>query len=257
MLWTLKGSFAERLGMAASAGFHRVELVEEFRQWTEADWANNLAKMKGLGLRVDAMAGVKTGFAEIGGGEAYVKQLEALAPVAHRLGNPQIILLSGPLKKEAAEGRQHAAAVETLGKVARVMEREGLTGVVEPIDRLEQPTIYLDGVTEAFALTRAVGSPQVKVLYDLYHEQRSQGNLIEKLEKNISEVGLIHVADVPGRYEPGTGEVNYTRVYGALGRLGYTGVVAMEFYPQGDMVTTLRNARLEAERGMAATVVER
>ena len=67
------------------------------------------------------------------------------------------------------------------------------------------------GVTEAFAITRAVGSAQVKVLYDLYHEQRSQGNLLEKLERNIDQVGLIHIADVPGRHEPGTGEVRLRR----------------------------------------------
>ena len=123
-------------------------------------------------------------------------------------------------------------------------------GVIEPIDRLEQPAIYLDGVTEAFAITRAVGSAQMKVLYDLYHEQRSQGNLLEKLERNIDQVGLIHIADVPGRHEPGTGEVNYGNVYRVLGRLGYKGVVAMEFYATGDPVETLRKARLEAEAGL-------
>ena len=247
MLWTLKGSLAERLETAAQAGFRRVELVEEFRGWTEGDWTETLARMKGLGLAVDAMAGVRAGFAQPGMGDTYVRELEALLPVAHRLGCGQIILLSGPVKEGAAAGEQHAAAIETLGRAAKVLEREGLVGVVEPIDRLEQPTIYLDGVTEGFALTRAVGSAHVKVLYDLYHEQRSQGNLIEKLEKNADQVGLIHVADVPGRHEPGTGEVNYDNVYRALKRLRYPGVVAMEFYATGEPVATLRRARMEAE----------
>jgi hydroxypyruvate isomerase len=85
-------------------------------------------------------------------------------------------------------------------------------------------------------------------LYDLYHEQRGQGNLIEKLEKNIDEVGLIHVADVPGRHEPGTGEVNYINVYRALAQLKYRDVIAMEFYPTGDVAETLRHAREEALR---------
>jgi hydroxypyruvate isomerase len=86
------------------------------------------------------------------------------------------------------------------------------------------------------------------VLYDLYHEQRGLGNLIEKLEKNIDEVGLIHIADVPGRHQPGTGEVNYENVYRKLGALHYRGVIAMEFYPSGDVVETLRKAREEAMR---------
>jgi hydroxypyruvate isomerase len=123
-----------------------------------------------------------------------------------------------------------------------------MNGVIEPIDRLEQPTIYLDGVTEAFEIVRAVGSPNMRVLYDLYHEQRSQGNLIEKLEKNIDYVGLIHVADVPGRHEPGTGEMNYNNIYRKLAQLHYTGTIAMEFYSTGDVVATLRTAREQALR---------
>ena len=70
--------------------------------------------------------------------------------------------------------------------------------MIEPIDLLENPTIYLASVTDGFEIARAVNSPHVKVLYDFYHEQRSFGNLIEKLEQNIDWVGLVHVADVPG-----------------------------------------------------------
>ena len=84
------------------------------------------------------------------------------------------------------------------------------------------------------------------MLYDLYHEQRGFGNLIEKLEKNIDEVGLIHVADVPGRHEPGTGEIDYSNIYRKLAELRYNGMIAMEFYPTGDIVEGLRRAREEA-----------
>jgi hydroxypyruvate isomerase len=88
------------------------------------------------------------------------------------------------------------------------------------------------------------------VLYDLYHEQRTHGNLIEKLEKNIDEVGLIHIADVPGRHEPGTGEIDYGNIYKKLVELKYTANIAMEFYPTGDVVETLRRAREEAMRAI-------
>ncbi len=98
-------------------------------------------------------------------------------------------------------------------------------------------------MTEGFEIVKAVGSPHMKELYDLYHEQRTHGNLIEKLEKNIDEVGLIHIADVPGAHEPGTGEVTYDNVYRKLSQLHYKGVIAMEFYPTGDVVQTLKKAR--------------
>jgi hydroxypyruvate isomerase len=83
----------------------------------------------------------------------------------------------------------------------------------------------------------------VKFLYDFYHEQIAAGNLIEKLEKNIDLVGLVHIADVPGRHQPGTGEINYASIYRKLAELKYKGYAAMEFEPQGDPVAALRAAQ--------------
>jgi hydroxypyruvate isomerase len=112
--------------------------------------------------------------------------------------------------------------------------------------------MYLTSVSEGFEIVRAVGSPMVKVLYDFYHEQRANGNLLEKLEQNIDWVGLVHIADVPGRHEPGTGEVNYATIYKKLGELKYDKFITMEFYPSRDPVLTLANARLEAQRCYAS-----
>ena len=92
----------------------------------------------------------------------------------------------------------------------------------------------------------------MRLLYDLYHEQIAAGNLIEKLEKSLPHLGLVHVADVPGRHEPGTGEINYTNIFRKLAELNYTGMVAMEFHPSGDPVTQLRAAREMALRATAA-----
>jgi hydroxypyruvate isomerase len=253
MMWALnkRGSFEENLERVAQAGYRHVELVGEFARWSAADWTRILARMQALKITVDATSGVKAGFADLtvgeaAGGDAFLAELKGFIPMVQRLGCGQIILLSGKRIEGAAPGVQRAASVETLKRAADMLSAAGLTGVIEPIDRLENPSIYLDGVTEAFEIVRAVGSPKMKVLYDLYHEQRGMGNLIEKLEKNIDEVGLIHVADVPGRHEPGTGEVNYINIYRALARLRYRGVIAMEFYPAGDVVETLRRAREEA-----------
>jgi hydroxypyruvate isomerase len=260
-MWALnkRGSFEENLERVAQAGYRHVELVGEFMRWSEADWTRILARMQALKITVDATSGVKAGFAgraageaaagEAAGGDAFVAELKGFIPTVQRLGCGQIILLSGKRIEGAAPGVQRAASVETLKRAADILGAAGLTGVIEPIDRLENPSIYLDGVTEAFEIVRAVGSPKVKVLYDLYHEQRGMGNLIEKLEKNIDEVGLIHVADVPGRHEPGTGEINYRNVYKKLAELRYRGMIAMEFYPTGDVVETLRKAREEALHG--------
>jgi hydroxypyruvate isomerase len=255
MMWALnkRGSFEENLERVAQAGYRHVELVGEFARWSEEDWRRILARMQALKITVDATSGIKAGFADLAageaaGGDAFVAELKGFIPTVQRLGCGQIILLSGKRIEGAVPGVQRAASIEVLKRAADILSAAGLTGVIEPIDRLENPSIYLDGVTEAFEIVRAVGSPKVKVLYDLYHEQRGLGNLIEKLEKNLDAVGLIHVADVPGRHEPGTGEVNYINIYRRLAELHYRGVIAMEFYPTGDVVETLRRAREEALR---------
>jgi hypothetical protein len=143
-------------------------------------------------------------------------------------------------------GGVRAAIVDTLKYAADLLEKDGIEIVLEPIDLLEHKQEAVTSVTEAFEITREVASPRIKVLYDFYHEQRQAGNLIEKLEKNIDQVGLVHIADVPGRHQPGTGEVNYGNIYRKLGELHYDRYICMEFSPIGDPVTVLKAARLEA-----------
>jgi hydroxypyruvate isomerase len=249
MMWTLKklGTFEENLDRVAHAGYHHVELTGEYKQWSEVEYRKNLDRMDALKISVDAISGVSAGFADPAGQDAFLSSLKDLIPHARRLQAKQIILLSGKVLDKAPADAQHKASIEALKRASELLEGANLTAVIEPIDRIENPTIYLDGVTEAFDIARAVGSPRVRVLYDVYHEQRQFGNLIEKFEKNIDMVGLVHVADVPGRHEPGTGEINYLNIYRTLLHLEYKGAIAMEFYPTGgDPVDTLQRARDQA-----------
>jgi hydroxypyruvate isomerase len=242
MMWALnkQGTFEQNLERVAQAGYRHVQLVDEFKHWSDDDKRRIQARMAALGISVDAMAGMTTGFANPTGNEAFLSELKTLIPTAQQLQCKQIILLSGKRIEGAPAQSQHDASIETLKRAAELLSPTGIVGVIE--------TIYLDGVTEAFEMTKAVASPNIKVLYDLYHEQRGFGNLIEKLDKNIAEVGLIHVADVPGRHEPGTGEINYINIYRKLVQLNYKGIIAMEFYPTGDVVKTLQRAREDAMR---------
>lgn len=250
MMWTLKqrGTFEENLDRVAQAGYRCVELVDEFKHWAPDEKQRILTHMKSLGIQIDAMAGMVRGFADPdpAAAPAYLAELKSLLPTAQELGCRQIILMSGKRLDGVAANAQHRAAIDTLTQAAPILAAAGITGLIEPIDRIENPTIYLDGVTEAFAIANAVSSPAIKVLYDCYHEQRGYGNLIEKFNANIAQVGLVHIADVPGRHEPGTGEIDYTSIYRRLGQLHYTGRIAMEFYPTADIVPTLRKAREDA-----------
>ena len=137
----------------------------------------------------------------------------------------------------------HNACIEALKPAADMAAKENVTLLLENIDQEENPKYFLTSVAEGFEITRKADNPHVKFLYDFYHEQISEGNLIAKLEKNIDQVGLVHIADVPGRHQPGTGEINYANIFRKLAELKYDRYAAMEFMPSGDPVATLRAAR--------------
>jgi hydroxypyruvate isomerase len=126
--------------------------------------------------------------------------------------------------------------LKVLESIAPFAEKEEVTLVLEPLNtRLGQPrshkNYFLEYPQPAFELTRQVGSDSVKVLYDIYHMQLMAGNVIKTLEKNIDQVGYIHLADVPGSHEPGTGELNYANILRGLDSMGYTGFVGFELLP--------------------------
>lgn len=255
MLWTLeKQAPLERcIEIVAEARYQGVELVGEFQKWSATDTRLMMKKMRSLGLVFDAMSGVKAGFAVPAETEAFMTQLAEQIRWARVLECPQIILLSGKKVDGLASEEQRRTSIENLKRAADLAAQNHVEIVIEPIDPLENPTIYLTTVNAGFEIVRAVNSKHVKVLYDFYHEQRGFGNLIEKLENGIDWVGLVHIADVPGRHEPGTGEIDCGNIYRKLAELQYSGVIAMEFYPTGDPVQSLAKARVAAQEAMLAT----
>ena len=256
MLWTLeKQAPLERcIEIVAAAGYQGVELVGEFQKWSATDTHRVMAKMRSLGLVFDSMSGVKAGFANPGESDEFMTQLATQIRWAKNLECPQIILLSGKREEGLTREDQRRTAIENLKRAAELAAKNNVEIVIEPIDPLENPTIFLTTVTEGFEIAQAVGSKHVKVLYDFYHEQRSFGNLVEKLENHIDWIGLVHIADVPGRHEPGTGEIDYANIYRKLAELKYGGYIAMEYYPTGDLETSLRKERLAAIQATRRTI---
>ena len=253
MLWTVFNGlpFEERLAKVVEAGYTNIELVGEYAKWTPADFDRANAARKKLGIRFDATAGLKNGVANPSQRDALMEELrQALVPM-ETLACPAMIMLSGNVVAGLTREQQHQSSIDSLKKAAALVEGKQIDGqpvrlLLECIDPEENPHYYLQSAAEGMEIVRAVNHPQVQFLYDLFHEQIAEGNLLEKLEKNIDIIGLIHVADVPGRHEPGTGEINYKNVYRKLAQHNYKHVVAMEFKPTGDPVGTLRAAKAEA-----------
>jgi len=254
MLWTVYKQlpFEQRLEKVAEAGYHAVELVNEFKDWSDEDFRRANAKKRSLGISFDSTAGIGKGIADPSGRDAFLADLRNFFPIAAKLECPTIIVLSGNRVEGVSREAHHNACIEALKPAADMAAKQNITLLLENIDQEENPKYYLTSVAEGFEIVRKVDNPHVKFLYDFFHEQISEGNLISKLEKNIDQVGLVHIADVPGRHQPGTGEINYLNIFRKLAELKYDRYAAMEFMPAGDPVTVLRSAREQVLQAVAA-----
>ena len=249
MLWTVfqKEPFEKRLEKVAEAGFRAVELVNEFADWSENDYRRVDRKRRKLGITIDTLLAARD-LANSGRREAFLADVRGKLTIAQKLECPTMICMSGNAVPGMDREAQHQSIVEGLKRGAEIVEGKGVTLLVENIDLEENPHYYLWSVPEAMEIVEEVNHPQVKFLYDFFHAQISGGNLIAHLERHFKAVGCVHIADVPGRHEPGTGEINYANIYKKLAELGYSGYVAMEFMPSRDPVRTLRAAREDALR---------
>lgn len=259
MLWTVftKMPFEQRLEKVVEAGYSNVELIGEYQKWSEQEWKQAIQKSKQLGITFDVTAGLAHGAANPHDRDALLADVRHELTSMERLGCPALIIMSGNVVPGMPRAVQHASCIEGLKRALTLVEGKQINGqpvrlLLENIDPEETPKYYLTSVAEGFEIVRAVNHPQVRLLYDFFHEQISEGNLIEKLEKNIDYTGLVHIADVPGRHIPGTGEINYDNIYRKLAELKYDRMVAMEFLPLHDGVAELRRAKEQALRAGSA-----
>jgi hydroxypyruvate isomerase len=250
MLWTVfqKLPFEQRLERVSEAGYKKVELIGEYKGWSADDFKRANAKRKELGITFDTTAGLKHAVGNPKDREALLADVREVLPIMERIECPAVIIMSGNVVPGMPRDVQHDSCIEGLKAASALVEGKKINGqpvrlLLENIDPEENPRYYLTSVAEGFEVIRQVNHPQVRMLYDFYHEQIAEGNLIEKLEKNIDYVGLVHIADVPGRHAPGTGEINYANIFKKLAELKYDRIAAMEFLPLGDAVEELRSAR--------------
>ncbi|MDX6301943.1 MAG: hydroxypyruvate isomerase, partial [Nocardioidaceae bacterium] len=132
-------------------------------------------------------------------------------------------------------GAMWLRARDTLARIADLGEQHGVVFCLENLNtEVDHPGVPFARAADTLVLVEAVGSPHLRMMLDLYHAQIGEGNLIALLERAGELIGEIQVADVPGRCEPCTGEINYPAIAQALVRLGYPGVVGFEGHPSGD-----------------------
>ena len=160
--------------------------------------------------------------------ESFVRDVDASIEVAKRVGAKWMTVVMGTIAPKLEPEYQTANAVEILRAGAERLEKHGLVMVLEPLNRRDHPNLLLTRIPQAYQICRAVNSPSCKILFDIYHQQITEGNLIPNFDQAWSEVAYVQVGDNPGRKEPTTGEINYAGVFRHLRAKGFDGVVGME-----------------------------
>jgi hydroxypyruvate isomerase len=222
----------------------------EFGNWRAADPVEINNVKKRLGLACACLVGNRAvdpkgmTLVDPNDREGFLTEIKASVEAAKRFETTRLVTLTGNALPGVSRQDQRRSIVEGLKAAHDVVAPAGITLIVEPLNTLvNHKGYYLDHVPEAFEIMRQVQSPNVKILFDIYHVQIMDGNLIDSIRNNIQYIGHFHVGDVPGRHEPGTGEINYTNVFRAIQESGFRDFVAMEYSPSKDALTTLAEVK--------------
>lgn len=174
--------------------------------------------------------------------EQAVADIKRSLELGRTIGVDTLVVTVGPERDDLLPGTEHRAIVNVLRDAAPAAEAANIDLVIEPLNNpVDHAGYYLDSSYEAYGIVDAVNSPAVSVLFDIYHQQITEGNVIQNLTEHSEFVGYVHVADVPGRHEPGTGELNYERIFEALDDAGYDGYVGLEYAPSTAAAETVEH----------------
>ena len=228
----------DAIRLAKKLGYPAIEFWEGGSD--DFDPAPFKAAIDETGLAVACM-GFARGLVDPATRPAFLDSVKCSLANAKVLGAKGIIVVTGDAMDGVSRQAQHDSIVEGLKEAAKIVDGTGITLLVEPLNILvNHAGYYLDKSTEAFEIVRKVNSPCVKVLFDIYHQQISEGNLIANITDNIELIGHFHIAGNPGRGEPYLGEINYSEIFAAIEKAGYTGYAGLEYWPKSDVEDSLK-----------------
>lgn len=225
----------DQLKFAADQGFTAWE--DNGMKGKSTDLQENIAKtMQKLGMEMGVFVAhsidwSKPGLTSGGKGsrEKFLGEIRESVEVAKRVHAKWMTVVPGKVDQRLEMDFQTANVVESLRQASAILEPHGLVMVLEPLNWFaNHPGLFLSKIPQAFLICRAVDSPACKILFDIYHQQIQEGNLIPNMDKAWSEVAYFQIGDNPGRNEPGTGEINYRNVFKHIHEKGFTGIMGME-----------------------------
>ena len=234
------GDFCDAIRTVRSLGFDAVETYD----WKTLDIPAVKATLDEEGVELLSICTTEFRLTDPTFREAFVEGVRESCEAAVRLGAKRMITQVGQ-DTGAPREAQHASIVAGLGAAVPVLEAAGVILMIEPLNTLvNHPGYYLWSAGEAFDMVKEVNSPFVKVVYDIYHQQVSEGNIIPTLTANLPYIAHLHAAGHPGRNELQFGESDYANIIRAADRAGYTGAMGLEYRPLLDPIESLTRARL-------------
>jgi hydroxypyruvate isomerase len=249
MIWTLKGPFEQRLEVASQAGVESVELVSEHINWTDAQIRDMKKLAASLHLKMDTILAQSdwkrrpVSMVKPEDREGFLADVRQSIGLAQKLEIPQIILMSGDDVAGRTHEEQYASMLESVKRAGDLAAKANLTLIIEPLNnKVDHKGVFLSTCGEGLKLVKESQNPHVKLLFDIYHEQVQVGNVIRTMREAAPHVAVFHIADNPGRNDPGTGEMNYENIYKAIASFGFKGYVTMEYIPVGDQTASLTRA---------------
>ncbi len=215
----------------------------EFWCWWEKDLDELIAARDQFEMTIAACCTKFISLVDPAARGEYLSGLKESIAAAQRLNCTTLISQVGDSIAGQPRAQQHQSLVDGLREAAPLLESAGITLVIEPLNVIvDHPGYYLIHSDEAFTIIDEVSSPNVKVVFDVYHQQISEGNLIPNIVSNIDKIGHFHAAGQPGRNELSSGEIHYAEVFAAIKRTSYQGFVGLEYWPRNDPAAGLRTA---------------
>lgn len=246
MLFT-EAPFEDRFGLARESGFDYIE----FWSWKDKDIKKIKERCRAYDLKVASFSGDQD-FSMIDENQKadYIAFVQASIQTAKLLDCHHLVIHSNALGENGAvlnpypniaPANKIAVMLDVLKTLATEAEKSNVTLVLEALNTMvDHAGNFLSSTGEAAGLIRSVNSSHIKILYDIYHMQIMEGNIINTLKAYIDVIGYIHIADVPGRHEPGTGEINFSNVIKTLKKRKYDGIIGFELTPLHNSTDAVR-----------------
>ncbi|GHV13388.1 hydroxypyruvate isomerase [Spirochaetia bacterium] len=215
----------------------------EFWGWWDRDIDALAKKADALGLNCIAFCTRFIPLTDPGQRPAYLEELKGSIAVAKKLGNSLLISQVGS-DTGAVRAFQHKSVAAGLRAAAPLLEENNITLMIEPLNgRIDHIGTFLESSDEGFELVEEAGSKNIRLLFDIYHQQINEGDIIRRITANISRIGHLHAAGCPGRHELFIGELDYRNIFRAAGEAGYSGLTGLEYFPEGDASAGLKQIR--------------